>query len=499
MPPVSDLPISRRRLLATAPVVAPLIVTQASADQASGPGTKAFDSYLTSSQRADLMSGLGQIDMTDALQRAIDASGGQKPVEVMLEPSNVLRVLGTVYIPPNVTIDLGSAVIKGAGNNTLFETGMRNGGKTSSNFDAPNETQIVFKSSVSNGSLTEAGLGFRLQNFCEGSALTNIRMSGLRQGLYARRCFFASFRRLVARAHGRGGAAIAFRFDDAVNAIDLNGLVSEGYRTAFWFDGQKGGTLVQNCSAENGIDGMVFLGPTAAVTLSGNYFENLSGVALRFDRGAAHDSVSVSGNWFYGVKVAVNGATVRTGTWHRDNALNGAAIKLGTDLPPGPVVEIPDAVSAANGPVELPANYDLGAAVLVDHVQSIAGTTGVAIRGRVHNGPAPHIYSGGSGTPAPGTVPFCTYLMSAATPAMLTIHTGISHSSFEMIGYSFEIETAKGVIGLAGVIIGLKSTATVSSGKSITVTEQKGRMCLVLGPFEGDELPCVPTGIVRQL
>lgn len=480
--------VSRRGLLAAAPVAT-----------AAAASYEPFEAYLTRSQRTDLGSGLAQVDMTDALQRAIDGPAGAASTHVALSPASVLRVLGTVYLPANVTIDLGGSLLRGNGGNTLFETGMRSAGRTRSNFSAPNETQIVFKSEVANGAIADAGIAFRLQNFCEGSALTNLRMTNVRQPLYARRCFFASFRRLVARASTPTRPAIAFRFDDAVNAIDLNGLVSEGYKTGFWFDGQKGGTLIQNCSVENGEDGMVFLDPTAALTLAGNYFENLSGAGLRFGPRSAHDNVFVSGNWFYGTKIAVEGPTVRSGTWGRNNALAAATVILGSTRSTGLTVEIPDGQGQSDLRTGLPPAYRLGAGVLVDHVRSVHAPATIAVRGRVHNGPIPHSYEGSGGRPTAGTIPFCTYSVASGNVPTLVIDTPIQHSPFEMLGYAFEITTASGVVSMAGVIAGLHAIAAGTSPKEVVVVEHEDRVRLVIRSFSASDLPLRVTGVVRHL
>jgi hypothetical protein len=436
-------------------------------------------------------------DDTANLQKAINSKGAGVPIRIAFPVGVTCKISGTVYLPPQCEIDLQNSIVTGIGTNTVFESGYWSGSTVVTNFGQANETQICYKSEVKNGFVTNANIAFHLFNFCEGSAIFNIRCSTVNQALYAQRCFYGSFRRIIARTPllAIGSQTLAcFEFNDSINAIDMSGLFAVGYAVGHRLRGSKDNPYLFNCGAESCTTGIQVDDATSALQIIGGYFEGDT-TAINFNANGNHTNVKIDGNWFNTTTTAIAGSTVPGIEIGRNNrGLGTAAIALGTNFANQGVVSIQPDTSSNNAVAALPAGYTLGDTLVADYVKAIfdSGTGLVTNKAQVHNGVIPFFYSGGGGIPKAATVPFCTLTIVAAS---VTIDTNITFTNLEFINYAIQV-TDGGAISLAGrVVFGTVFPETGFATKTVTASSNGGKLRLVVS---GLAAATACTGVVRH-
>lgn len=417
----------------------------------------------------------GVTNDTAAIQRAINSPGAANiPVHILFPYGAQVKVSGTIYLPPMCTIDLNGSTLTGTNANTMFESGYWNGGTVVTNFGQPNESQLCYKTEVSNGFVNGCNIAFNLFNFGENSALYNIHFANINQAVYAKRCFFSVHRRLFARYPINAASLPCFHFDDEVNSMDLDGLAAVGWNVGTKFSGAKRGTWVHNCSMEAGVDGFNIFNDTLGLYIGpGNYFENLSGVALKFDAGGNHDNIVIDGNWFEQLTGgALTGSTITSGRWGM-NRLGNGTVQQATNFTNRMLIQIPTDSTANNATAALPAAYTVGDTNLVDYVKHIydSGTGLATVKGRVHGNVAPVMYAGDVGAAKNGTVPFATNL--SVTTTVVTIDTNIRYRDGMMGGWSLVI-TDGGTLVITGLFIGTTKTDVANAGKTVTLSNNAG-------------------------
>lgn len=439
----------------------------------------------------------GITDDTANLQKAINSKGSGVPVRVRFPVGVTCYIAGTVYLPPLCEIDLRNTALKGNGGNTLFETGYWLGGVVVTNFGQANEVQVCYKSEVKNGFITNANIGFRLFNLCEGSALHNLRFSGVNQAFYAKRCFYGTFRRMLARSPllALGSQTLAcFQFDDAVNAIDSSGLFANGYAVGHRISGGKDNAYYQNNGAESCTIGIQVDDSTSGFQVLTCYFENVT-TALSFNANGNHSNIKVDGNWFNTTATAITGSTIlgiEIGASNR--GLGTAAVLLGTNFANVGTVRIVPDTTANNAVAALPSGYTLGDTIVAEYVKAIfdSGSGLVTNKAQVHNGVIPFLYSGSGGTPKAGTVPFATVAVTATTA---TIDTNITFTNLEFINYALQV-TDGAAISLAGrVVFGTVFPETGFATKTVTASSNAGKLRLVVS---GLVAATAAIGVVRH-
>lgn len=392
-------------------------------------------------------------DDTSAIQRVINLIGAAAPfdgtypaIELSFSTKAKVYIAGTVYIPSFVHINLNGAVLRGSGTNTMFESGYWSGGSVVSNFGQANETQFVVGSKVHNGNILNCNKAFHLFNFCESSQVENIRMVGVNQAIYAKRCFYGLFNNIMSRGPLDGTILPCYHFDDEVNAISLNSLFAGFYTVGWKFSGAKRNVIAINCSSESCPTGVSVNDSTAGIKFLGWYFENCYN-AIDCVTDGNHSNVTVDDCWFYSVTNAIQGSTILSGEFKANNSLNGAALNLPSNYSPRFKVEIPPDSTVYNATPILPTTYILGDGVDVEYTKQIYDSDGfVKAKGQIYSGPIPHSYSGDSGKPIVNQIPFCTATLTGTT---LTVDTKINYRDSEFIGVSLRIidGTVKQAIG----------------------------------------------------
>ena len=439
----------------------------------------------------------GITDDTVNLQKAINSKGSGVPIRVRFPVGVTCYIAGTVYLPPLCEIDLRNAAIRGNGSNTLFETGYWLSGVVVTNFAQANEVQVCYKTEVKNGFITNANIGFRLFNLSEGSALHNLRFSSVNQAFYAKRCFYGTFRRMLARDPLLTIAAqtlACFHFDDAVNAIDSSGLFANGYAVGHRISGGKDNAFYQNNGAEACTIGVQVDNSTSGFQVLSCYFENVT-TALSFNANGNHTNIKIDGNWFNTTATAITGSTVlgiEIGASNR--GLGTAAILLGTNFANVGTVRIVPDTTANNVAAALPFGYNLGDTLVTEYVKAIFDSVSglVTNKAQVHNGIIPFLYSGSGGTPKAGTIPFATITVTAT---VITIDTNIAFTNLEFINYAIQV-TDGSAINLAGrVVFGTVFPETGFATKSVVASSNAGKLRLVIS---GLAAATAAIGVVRH-
>lgn len=415
----------------------------------------------------------GITDDTDALQRTINSRGFDKSIAIKFPAGYPTALIeGTLYIPSLCTIDLNGCLLSGDGTNTMFETGYWLAGAVVSNHAQPNETAIVHASAVFNGQITNCDRGFKLFNFCESSRIVDVRFTGTNQAIYAKRCFYAAFERLLARAPLNAATYPCFHFSDAVNAIGMYKMYPNGYTTGWLIDGSKDNFYGTDCGAESCTNGVVINNSSFGMKFSSWYFENVT-TALSFSSGGNHENIDVGNCFFNTVTTAITGTTIVSGIFRRTNRLNGALVALSTNFSNQLLVEIPNDTTATNAVAALPAAYAIGDTATVDYVKTIYDTaTGLAaVKSRISGGKIPFNYAGDCGTVITGNIPFCVSVLTAIS---LTIDTKINYRDNAVIMLQLNIADG-GTQLIAAIYIGALSMAVVKpAGYTITPTNNAG-------------------------
>jgi hypothetical protein len=436
----------------------------------------------------------GTTDDTAAWQAAIESVGaGNIPNHVTMPVQSISKIDGTVYLPPHVTIDLAGGWLYGDDTNTMFETGYWSGGSVVTNHGQANESQIVDQCRIMNGEIRNCDIAFNLFNFCEGSVVSNIRMSGVNQAIYAHRCFYGKFDNILSRSPQDGTLYPCFHFYDETNNIQNDGLRAIGYDIGHKFGAAKRGLVVTNPSAESCVDGIVIEDTTYGMAILGAYFETITGTAIKFDSGGNHDNIFIDWCWFdQTTTAAISGSTIQSGEWGQNNRLGNGVLSIGTDFANRVKVRIPSDITADNTTIALPAAYTLGDACNVDYIKQIydSGTGLVTNKARVFNDAMPLVYGGDVGAAKTGTVPFATLNVAATT---VTVDTTIRYRNEMMGGYSLVIE-ATGTKIITGFFIGTTSVALQSSGMGVGLTNNGGFLRITV---TGLTAASACTGVVR--
>ena len=440
----------------------------------------------------------GTTDDTAAVQLAINSAGSGVPIQVTFPPKVTTKITGSLFIPPICTIELNNSTISGSGSNTIFTSGYWSGGSVATNFGQANETQICYKSEIRNGQITNCDKAIRLFNFCEGSAVSNIRFTSCNQAIYAQRCFYGTFTRIVARSPLNGALYPAIEFNDSVNAINCQSVFVVGYTTGWVIRGLKDNFYPINCGAESCATGVVVYDSTYLIEFINWYFEAIT-TAISFDSGGNHENVRIDGCWFNTTTTALSGSTILSGEITQTNRLSTAVISIGTNFSNRVKVNIPTDTTAnniASASLVVPSNYTLGDTNNVDYIKAIydSSTGFVTNKARVYSGKIPFNMSGSVGSPKAGTVPGATITLTSTTA---TIDTKINYLNLEFVKYAFLVVDGVSSYNLSGEVtftsvVPLTGFAT----KTVVVNNSGGFMQFMIS---GLSTPTSVTGIVRVM
>lgn len=346
-------------------------------------------------------------------------------------------------------MNLCRSALYGVGTNTMFETGyFDDSGNVVSNFGQPNDTKFVIGSRIYNGQIYNCDRVFKLLNFCEQSSIDDIRVYNVNQAIYANRCFYSRYNRLMTRAPLDGTKYPAYHFDDAVNAIEVCQLYCTQFNVGWKISGSKDNFRGINCGSEGNGVAVQIDGACNGMLFDGWYFENNSSAAFVFNSDGNHSNIDIRNCYFNTTSIAISGSTIVSGIWHRTNRVGDAILQLSTNFSNQLHVEVPTDDSAGNAVSALPSNYQLGDAITVDYVKTIYGTDGLtAAKAKVAGGIIPLTYAGDTGKAQSGVIPFC---ISMLTDTTLTVDSQISFRDGAPVFVQFNI-IASGVQQIVGI------------------------------------------------
>lgn len=438
-----------------------------------------------------------------AILRAAEVGGGT----VLFGASGAgYYVQGPVYVPPGVHVDLNGQTLRG-GAGDMFQSGKFVGGVVSSNVADALNVNIVQNASIRNGRIINANRCFNLKNWNQECVIADITTRDCLAVGYYKYCFSMSLINVTAR----GGSSVltpTHHFDTQTNSVVLDRVKS----VTEWpmrFSGGANAIRIEGCEFEGGAKGVVMEGDNLAISLSGNYFEAISGAGIDVSTAGAC-SFDIRGNYFNAVGTAFKHGTAGTATlageWAADNEL------VNTVPGPLPVMEVRgprNFMTWNDSPVDdpnpgVPVNWliDKSTIYVRDQRWNADALSDVRAVTRYHGaGIVPMHYAGDTGDPFLGSVPFCTATYPASGTATITVDTEIVWRPNSMLGrFVFSI-TDDGAPPFAvfgdffggNVALGTGSAA----GKTVTASDNGGFLRLSIGTFNNASGIRTITGTVR--
>lgn len=451
-------------------------------------------------------------DNTDAFFKCVKAAGSKISGDVYSESINPgVRVVKTqggsfnitgnkaVILPSMVEIDLCGAEIVGSGTNTIFVTGGYNQttGDLVDNLTLPENTYRVTGSSIHNGKIKNAGLGYNFKNFAEQSHIYDITFTDCAQCGIATSCYYGAFYSMTTRnpTAPKTHTDPAFVFSTFVNSQNIHHINVTQRKLAYRFDGAVNGQRLEFVNAENCDDGLIFTGEVMPIEVFG-YYEDITGVAINMGAVQAHRSVKIDG-FFNNVNVCFYGHTLTSGSFGRNGyyqnctkifdtavgSINGLSVHIPTDL-----------ILAGNLP-GIPSKWVLAGFEDVRYPNiSLDASGNPSARQNFTGGLVDLPFSGDQGD-ASTYIPFCSQFNSAI--AKRTIVTGIKFRTHMIVLFNLTIESIKvrGRCYNDGVVY----DGTAPTG--ITITPSSNTSGFLQLEITGSSIPATPNqifGVIRM-
>lgn len=457
---------------------------------------------------------VGDTDFGQALNRAIlYAIQTYTQATIELPAGGAFTITTKVLIPTGIYVNLNSCVITGGGLNyatPMFETAYNNAGVITTNIGtAAQSHQVLNAGVIGNGAIIQnAGVVFNLQDTHDVCAFGGISFSNITQAVNATYPFYTSFYKMTVRNTPLSVTLPAFQFANFNNVVRTDELFVNGRTLAFEFDTGSYALKIVGCSAEACTNGMLFTGTVNSLQLRSCYFENNTGNALQFSgAGSSFSAVDIDDCWFN-----LNGKAIQAinfvGRWGSGNTLNTGTNAVDFSDPTCKVVvEIAPAFAADTlATPTLPANYSLSKNCVVSRTQVVFSSgTGLPIVKATEAGSniIPLQYYGDSGDPNANNAIFCTSSSSnpGGTPFNIIVDTNITFRNYAMLlGYSFLMTDNGGSYSLFGVVFGgTNAKALDAVGKTVTASNNGGKLRLTFGSFSHPTGVFSCTGVVRHM
>ncbi|HFF9106193.1 TPA: phage tailspike protein [Escherichia coli] len=449
-------------------------------------------------------------DNTDAFFKCVKAAGSKIAGDVYSASINPgVRVVKTqggsfnitgnkaVILPSMVEIDLCGAEIVGSGTNTIFVTGGYNQttGDLVDNLTLPENTYRVTGSSIHNGKIRNAGLGYNFKNFAEQSHIYDITFTDCAQCGIATSCHYGAFYSMTTRnpTAPKTHAEPAFVFSTYVNSQNIHHINVTQRKLAYRFDGAVNGQRLEFVNAEGVDKGLVFTGEVMPIEIYG-YYEDITDVAIDMGASVAHRSVKING-FFNNVNICFYGNQASHGSFGDNSYFLNCNTKYNSDVGGRNALEVklPTVILGNNTLPSIPSGWTFGGIEDVKFPVIATDASGNFICRQNYTGGKVDLPFSGDQGDASTTIPFCTQSNSGV--ATRDIYTSIAFRTHMIVIINLTIEGQK----VRGRVY---SDATYLDGtvSNITVTPSNNSGFLKL-TITGSALPAIPntiTGVVRM-
>lgn len=450
----------------------------------------------------------GVNDDTAGINNAIKSKGANAYVVIRFPDGCTSKILGTIYIPSGVVIDLNGSIINGGGSNNIFESGKWLGNDVVSNFNDAPEVSLVVDSIITNGLIQNCSSAIRVNNFTAGCRISNIRGYHVNQLLHEKRSFYCDFSNLQAWAPLDGTLLPCFHWDGAIQAQGVKRCFAGGYTKGHVIQGPGDMESFDTCAAEGCVDGVYITGqagggPTG-LTFRNWYLEN-NETAIKADPAYTYENIDIDNCFFNENYTTLNGPTIRSGRFGKMNkrkvsvAKPGKFAMLGNQAGiDGFVIELDEILDINNrttATIDTSVEFEVGPNVRIERVVSLSDISGVPYARNIEqpNLPIRQVTGRQFGSVPDNTVPFCeTYY---GEPNLL-VKTQIPYQDFAMLSYNINVVDNTGSYWVRGVVMGDQVFPLSAGQKTVAIVNGGGFSQLNISTFIG---AATYRGVVKHL
>ena len=456
--------------------------------------------------------GDGTTDDTAAIQAAINAvASSTAAAGIILFPYASYKISGTILFGTGISFNFDGSTLTGTGigGNTMFESAYWNGLQMVSNISTGPENNRVTQSIIDgNGAtITTCGKAFNLKNFNEVCEIKNIFFISCTQNIYSARPFYSRYVNLTNRGSANSTALPAFYFSESSGACVWESIYVIDRVLGMEISGPSSNSSIHQCAFESCTDGLRFSGYTSGpATVSNNYFEFCSGIAIEFSGDDYVENIWVANNFYNTVGYMVKGRLVRNGYFINNNPAVGSV--------PG-IIDIGDPFS----PVDVKLNASLTSVPALptyflqpnrsvtpwqeERIQDPSGSGNVVYKNINQGLTTPFHYSGDCGESFNNLIPFCvaTKVDLGAGNFSWTIDTQIVWRS-DMIhaAYYFRATDNSGTHKVGGVIMGDQVGPVITAaGRTVAVSNNGGFLRVTVSGFNHPTLAGFIYGYVKLI
>lgn len=437
-------------------------------------------------------------DDTAGINKAIKAKGPNSYCVIQFPQGATAKILGTVFVPSGVKIDLNGCVVSGSGSNVMFEGGKWVGGNVVSSFNDAPEATLTVDASVGNGIVQQCESVVRVNNWVAGCRVHNIRAVQVKQLLHEKRSFYCEFYNLQAWDPSDGTLLPCFNWDGAVQAMCVKRCFANGYTIGHQIRGPGDMESFDTCGAEACVDGVYITGnPSLGGGCSGLTFRNWylenNGTAIKADPAYTYQNIVIDNCLFNENFVILDGPTILSGRFGRMNNIKTSVARPGNFNmlgnfagKSGFTIELEEILDDINrtSPTIDPARFYTGPNVRIERVVTLSDATGVPYARNVETPNLPVLRSTGQqyGSVPVNTVPFCETYYGQPN---LRVKTQIPYQDFAMFSYNINVVDDTGSYWVRGVVMGDQVFPLSAVQKTVAIVNGGGFAQLDISVFIG--------------